>query len=399
VLCLQTCRDAAYSLRANKTRACLTTLGVVMGSACLVLVVTIGFTGKHYVERLIEGVGSNLIFARRFAPGPTEPNFLTDEITTADLESVRELPNVRHAAGFYDRRMPIHVSGADRTVAVVGITEDYPLIRNLTLLAGRYFDGTDSQTHAKACLLSEGALNLIGEKDAIGKVIRIGDTDLTVVGVFREQTAALGQTELEANAVLVPLSVMQYFTGDQFLRGVYAQAETYADVPQVTRAVRHTLESRHRPGDQFNVENLTAILGAANSISNALSLSLLVVAAIALLLSGIGIMNIMLVTVTQRTHEIGVLKLVGATRTEIQLKFLTEALMISAGGAAIGVAIAVLLPMAAQVFFLNHLYIPISGASVAISFFVSSAIVIVFGSLPARRASLLTTTEALRYES
>ena len=398
MFCCETWRVALHALRSNKLRACLTTLGVVMGSACLVLVVTIGLTGKHYVQRVIEGVGSNLVYARRYAPGPDQPNFRTDEITLSDLRAVEVLPNIRYAAGFYDRRMPVRVANLDRVVSVVGVTDDYAAIRNLSLVTGRMFDGVDTQSRDKICVISAGLRKLLGADNPIGKQVRIGDFDLTIIGVFREQTAALGETELGEQSVLVPFPVMQYYTGDDFVRGIYVQAASEQDVAKVTTAVRQALEARHRPGEGFNVENLTAILAAATTISDALSLVLLTIAGIALFLSGIGIMNIMLLTVSQRTQEIGILKVVGATRTEIQWQFLTEALIISAGGAAVGVGIAILVPISTRFLLPDGLSLPISWASVVISFVVSSLVGILFGFVPARRASLLTAIDALRFE-
>ncbi len=163
--------------------------------------------------------------------------------------------------------------------------------------------------------------------------------------------------------------------------------------------MRSSLESRHRAGETFNVENLEALLSAAYTISDALSLVLLAIAAIALLLSGIGIMNIMLLTVSQRTQEIGILKVVGATRTEIQFQFLLEAVLISGGGAIVGIALAILIPISTHFLLPHGLSLPISWTSVALSFLISTLIGVFFGFVPARRASMLTAIDALRFES
>jgi putative ABC transport system permease protein len=399
MLCSQTWHVAVDGLRTNKLRACLTTLGVVMGSACLVVVVTIGLTGKRYVQSVIEGAGSNLVYARRYAPGPNQPNLRSDEITTSDLRVIQELPNVRYAAGIYDRLLPVHIGGADRVVPVVGITEAYPSIRNLTLLAGRFFDSVDAQSRDKVCVISYDLGQRMGEGSAIGKKVRIGEFDLTIIGVFREPSAIMDRTELENETVLMPLPLMEYFTGDDFLRGIYVQAMSQNDVPQVTNAVRVGLETRHRAGENFNVENLAALLSAANTIADALSLVLLAIAGVALLLSGIGIMNIMLLTVTQRTQEIGILKVVGATRMEIQLQFLLEAAIISGGGAIVGIGFAILLPIFTRFLLPDGLSLPISWFSVVFSFVVSTLIGVFFGFVPARRASMLAAIDALRFES
>ena len=172
---------------------------------------------------------------------------------------------------------------------------------------------------------------------------------------------------------------------------------TPADVVPVTAIVQQILESRHRPGARYRVENLTAILEAASSIALILTLVLILVAAIALLISGIGIMNIMLVTVTERTREIGIRKSVGATRGEILRQFLLEAVLISVGGGFLGILLGVAMPLSVR-FFADGLDIPISGISIAIAFAVSFLVGIIFGLLPASRAAQLNPVEALRYE-
>jgi putative ABC transport system permease protein len=169
------------------------------------------------------------------------------------------------------------------------------------------------------------------------------------------------------------------------------------DVEAVTRQVAQVLEGRHRPGARYKVQNLTAILEAAKNIATILSLVLVLVSAIALIISGIGIMNIMLVTVTERTREIGVRMAVGASRRDVLLQFLTEAVLISLGGGVLGILAGVSIPLSVQLF-VETLRIPISAASIIIAFSVSCAVGLIFGMLPASRASRLNPTEALRYE-
>jgi putative ABC transport system permease protein len=191
--------------------------------------------------------------------------------------------------------------------------------------------------------------------------------------------------------------VQQYFTRVERIDPLYVQVRSPQDVEAVTGQVREILESRHRAGTSYKVENLTAILNAAKSISTILSWVLVLVSAIALVISGIGIMNIMLVTVTERTREIGVRMAVGASRREILLQFLTEAVLISVGGGAFGIVVGVALPLSVQ-YFVENIQIPISLWSVGVAFTVSSLVGLIFGILPASRASRLNPTEALRYE-
>jgi len=178
---------------------------------------------------------------------------------------------------------------------------------------------------------------------------------------------------------------------------MYVQVRAPEEVDAVTQTVRQILESRHRAGAVYRVENLTAILNAAKSIALILSLVLVLVSAIALVISGIGIMNIMLVTVTERTREIGLRMAVGASRREILIQFLTEAVLVSLSGGIIGILVGVSIPLSVQ-FFVGNIEIPISATAILIAFGVSMIVGLIFGILPANRASRLNPTEALRYE-
>jgi len=196
---------------------------------------------------------------------------------------------------------------------------------------------------------------------------------------------------------VIPITVQKYFARVERIDPLYVQARSPELVEPVTAAVTKILESDHRVGAKYKVENLVAILAAAKSISVILSLVLLLVSAIALVISGIGIMNIMLVTVTERTREIGIRMAVGASRREILLQFLTEAVLISLAGGSIGILAGVALPLSVQLF-VDNIRIPISASSIAIAFSVSCLVGLIFGLLPANRASRLNPTEALRYE-
>ena len=267
------------------------------------------------------------------------------------------------------------------------------------MLAGRFLDSSDVSLREKVALLTDKlAVRLYGgQSQAIGRIIKIHGLQFTVIGTFKERVSSFGQSELNDETILIPITVQKYFARVERIDPFYVQALTPQDVPPVTEAVTRILESRHRQGAKYKVENLSAILAAARSISLVLSLVLLLVSAIALVISGIGIMNIMLVTVTERTREIGLRMAVGASRREILLQFLTEAIMISVGGGALGILVGVALPLSVQ-FFVEGMRIPISVTSIAIAFSVSCVVGLIFGMLPANRASKLNPTEALRYE-
>lgn len=389
---------ALEALRANKVKAALTMLGVVIGSACIVLVVTIALIGKTYVMAQIEGVGSNLVYAYFFSNNPNHP--ISDEISLGDLQAVSELPKVVEAAGTHDMQMSVVISGEVRPVTLIGVTQGFQKIRNLLILKGRFFDSVDMQTASKACMITQELAKKFPDPNMVGKQLKVGELTFTVTGIFRERVATFGQSEITSDSVLIPFPLIKYYTGSDYLRVLYAQADNADDVPEVTREVQRVIESRHRPGTVYKAENLSSILDAARKISMALTGVLLLVGTIALIISGVGIMNIMLVTVTERTREIGLRKAVGAKRNEILYQFLTEAAVISGVGAVIGIMIAVGIAVIAQPLIPAEygLKIPISPWSIVAAFVVSCATGVLFGWLPANRASKLQPTESLRYE-
>ena len=394
----ETWRRALDALRANRFKAFLTMLGVVIGSACLVLVVTVGLTGKRYILAQIEGIGANLIYAYHVGAGPTQARPLGDQISLPDLQAIRALPLIVRAAGTFDLQITTTVSGKEYAVSVVGVTNDFDKVRNLDVVRGRYLDDIDIQNRAKAAVITEHMAGLLGFENPVGQQIKVAGLALTVVGVFKERVATFGQTEITSDTVIIPFPLIKAFVGEEFIKTIYAQADSTDDVPLATRAIAEQLQSRHRPEAVYSIQNLAAMLSAARSISNALTIVLLVVASVTLITSGIGIMNIMLVTVTERTREIGVRMAIGARRREIEWQFLIEAFIISATGAVVGIVIAVGIPIGVQLVLLNGLYLPISWLSVVVSLVVSCGIGILFGYLPARRASLLHPTEALHFE-
>jgi len=216
--------------------------------------------------------------------------------------------------------------------------------------------------------------------------------------VFVERVETFGLSDIQAESVLIPFGLMKYYTGVDVIRVLDAQADSAEDVPSVERQITQILKSRHPPEAEYNVQTLTAILDAARTISLALTVVLIVIAFIALLISGIGIMNIMLVTVKERTREIGIRKAIGAARREILYQFLIEAFLISGGGAVLGILIGLAIPVTVQFFLPGNLRVPVSGASVILAFVVSCSTGLFFGYLPASQAAKLQPIESLRYE-
>jgi putative ABC transport system permease protein len=394
-------RFSLKALGANKFRTFLTALGLVIGNASVILVVTISLTSRDYILEQIQRVGSNLIYAQYEAGGNAATTVDADFLKIADVEAVRNQLGSRVIAvtgvmTSYDR---VRLSGRDEDLSIIGTDEYYAPVRNLQLLAGRFLDANDVAMRSRVALLTEKlAKRMAGSQTAaVGQTIKLQGLQFTIIGTFKERTESFGLSELSSETVLIPISVLRYFKPIERIDPLYVQARTAEDVEPVTRIVQTIIESRHRPGARYKVENLTAILDAAKKIAAVLTLVLILISAIALIISGIGIMNIMLVTVTERTREIGLRLSVGATRRAILAQFLTEAVLISLGGGLVGIVIGVGIPLLVG-YFVPEVQIPLSWASVAIAFGVSLLVGLTFGLLPANRAAQLNPTEALRYE-
>ncbi len=393
---------SVQSLRQNPVRSFLTGLGMVIGTASVILVVTISLTSRDYILEQIEGVGSNMVFASyEVGTQSSAAEVNADYIKIPDVQAIREQLSGRivAASGIETNFDTMFIGGKQERLLVLGSDEYYKPVRNLVVLAGRFLDASDVALRQKVALLTQKlAKRLYGSQNAaIGQTIKIHGLQFTIIGTFKEKVESFGQSELNAETVVIPLTVQQYFTRVERIDPLYIQVRLPQDVAAVTAQVREILVSRHRAGTSYKVENLSAILNAAKDIAEILSLVLVLVSAIALVISGIGIMNIMLVTVTERTREIGVRMAVGASRRDILLQFLMEAVLISIGGGAVGIAAGVALPLSVR-YFVDGIRIPISFWSVGIAFTVSSLVGLIFGMLPASRASRLNPTEALRYE-
>jgi putative ABC transport system permease protein len=387
------------AIRANKMKAFLTTLGVVIGSACIVFVVTISLIGRNYIISQIEAVGPNIVYAELVRTG-TQANTISDEITIDDMEAVRrEVPGVSEVAATHDLQMQVVAGGVERPVTLVAVTEHFQNLRHLLVLKGRYFDVDDIQSHSKVCLLTEDLARIVfPESNPVGQDIRVGELRFTVIGVFKERIATFGQSEIARESLIVPFGLLKSYAGTDSVKVLYVQAPAPEAVPALTHGVEDVLRRRHRAGSLYNVQNLRALLEAARNISLAVSAVLLGVGSVTLIISGVGIMNIMLVTVTERTREIGLRKAIGATRREVLFQFLVEALIISGAGSLLGIFIALAIPILLRPLMPDGLTIPISGLSILVAFAVSCTTGIVFGYLPASRAAKLQPIEALRHE-
>jgi len=387
-------RFSFQALQANKVRTFLTALGLVIGNASVILVVTISLTSRDYILEQIQRIGSNLIYAQ-YENG----NNLSGSASAADYVKVADVDAVRAqlgsrivaATGVMNSFDRIRIQSGEEDVAIIGSDQYYPEVRNLDLLAGRFLDEADvNQRHRVALLMERLARRLFGSQSAaVGQTVKLHGLQFTVIGTFKEKTESFGLSELSGENVLIPITVLRYFAPIERIDPLYVQARNAGDVLPLTGAVKSILESRHRVGAKYRVDNLAAILDAAGRIANVLTVVLILVSALALIISGIGIMNIMLVTVTERTREIGLRMAVGAARRDVLEQFLAEAVIISMAGGVVGILIGVAIPLSVR-FFADDFAVPISPLSRSTRFIIGSA---AFGSCePARGKRAISVT-------
>jgi putative ABC transport system permease protein len=384
----------------NKVRFALTALGMVIGTASLILVVTVGMTGRQYVLNQIQAIGANLIYVDYSGGAQRITAVAPDPLTLEDMLAVQEqVPTIAAASPFTQLNDRISVgNGKEQDILVLGTYPEYRQVRNLIILSGRFFDAQDAQMRNKVGVITDKmARKLYGTpEEAVGHIIKLSDLPFTVIGTFREGVETFGQSEVQDNTMVIPFTVSRYFTGTSEVKQIYFSVTTPDEVPNATAQIKRIIQARHRPESVYNVDNLTQLVAVAGKTADALTVVLMLVAFITLLVSGIGIMNIMLATVSARIREIGIRKAIGATKREIQFQFMSEAILISLIGGIIGIVIGLAIPFSVR--FLTAYRIPISGLSAIIAIIVSSLVGVIFGTLPATRAAELDPVESLRYE-
>ena len=384
----------------NKVRFALTALGMVIGTASLILVTTISLTGKQYLLNQIQAIGANLIYAEYEGGAQRISNVSADPLTIDDMQATLEqVPGILAASPVVplDERIPVG-DGKERDIRILGVYPQYETVRNLVVVSGRFFDPQDEQGHNKVGVITQKMAEEIygSPAAAVGKVIKLSGLPFTIIGTFKERVDTFGQSEVTTNTMVIPYTVARYFAETPTVRQIYFSVSDPSVVVPATAQIKRVIQARHRPESVYNVENLTQLVSLAEKVANMLTLMLLLISLVVLLVSGIGIMNIMLATVSARIREIGIRKAIGATNREIRYQFLSEAILISLVGGFIGVIIGLAIPYSVR--FFTEYRLPISGLSAIVAIVVSSLVGILFGTVPAARAAKLDPVESLRYE-
>jgi putative ABC transport system permease protein len=383
-------------------RTFLTMLGLVIGSAAVVAVASVGLAGKNYAVQQLDTLGTNLIWVSYHGPadessgsgGNTRPR----ELSERDFQDMAEnAPALAAATRVVVLYSSIFVGGKLRPISLVGTDENYARVRNLRFAEGRPFTAADVRERRKVCLLLEAfAEKLYGKQGALGRSLKIEDFEFEVVGVFRNVQTPGVETEISRDAVLIPISVARFFAAGTSLDTIYAQARSRSEVERASAQIRQVLARHHGRSDLYTVGNLRYFIQIVDRISLSLMVMVLVLGIIALIVGGVGILNIMLISVSERTREIGIRVALGARRREIWRFFFLEALIISLGGGVVGILLGALGPLVVEATF--DFPMPVSLLSVAVALVVSVAVGVTFGLFPALQASQLNPVEALRYE-
>jgi len=396
------------SLRANKLRSMLTMLGMIIGVAAVIAMVAIGAGANERISSQIASVGSNLILV---LPGSTTSGGLrsgfggTPTLTMADARAIgKELPAVRFSAPSIRSTSPVVYGNQNWSTIIQGLTPEFFEIREWWLSGGRYFTTAEVEAAAKVAVLGQTvADNLFGDESPIGKSVRIKRVPFTVIGLLERKGQSI-QGQDQDDTVAVPITTAQRkLFGSAHIGTVgviIVQAVDGDSVKDAERQVNELLRQRHRigPGEppDFSVRNLSEMLAVAEASTRIMSLLLGAIASVSLLVGGIGIMNIMLVSVTERTREIGIRMAVGARERDILLQFLIEALILAVTGGAVGILVGVAGSSLISRF--AGWSTLISPGAVLVAFGFSAAVGVFFGFYPARKASRLDPIEALRYE-
>jgi putative ABC transport system permease protein len=396
------------SLRANKMRSGLTMLGMIIGVSAVIIMVAIGEGANRRIAAQIASTGSNLLLV---LPGSTTSGGLragfgsTPTLTMGDAKAVgKEIPSVALASPTSRSSGPVVYGNQNWSTILQGVSPEFLEIRSWKTTSGRVFTQQEMDSSAKVCLLGTTvAGNLFGGEDPVGKIVRIKRAPFTVVGLLEEKGQSPNGQDQDDTVILPVTTLAKKLSGSAHAGTIgvlLVQAVDGDRVKDAEREVASLLRQRHRIGqgqdDDFNVRNLSEMLALAESATKTMSLLLGGIASVSLLVGGIGIMNIMLVSVTERTREIGIRMAVGARERDILSQFLIEAVLLALTGGLVGIILGAIGTLLISRF--AEWSTAISPAAVLLAFGFSAAVGVFFGFYPARKASRMDPIEALRYE-
>jgi len=400
-------QETYSAITMNKARSGLTILGIIIGIGSVVAMISIGQGAQGQIQSNIESIGSNLImvmpgFQRTVGAQVSSGRGSAQTLSQEDAEAIQEeVSLVKAVAPENSRRYQVTAKGTNTNTSVIGTVASYTQVRNLEMDSGSFITDQHVKSLSKVAVLGPTTRDdLFGENsNPIGQKIRINRIDFTVIGV----TKSKGGTGLgsQDDMIFIPLSTAQRFlTGNDYVTTINIQAQDPNSMAIVQEETTNLLLARHNISNpqlaDFSVMNQTDIVATASSITNTFTVLLAAIASISLVVGGIGIMNMMLTTVTERTREIGLRKAIGAKKKDISLQFLTEAIVLTVIGGVVGVIFGWLISFGIAK--IGGIATSVSIFSVVLAFGVSAAIGIGFGYYPARRAASLNPIEALRYE-
>lgn len=399
--------ETFMALRSNKVRSGLTMLGIVIGIASVIAMTAIGTGAQNSISESIQSIGANLIIVSPGAPRGVgqqvnQGRGSAKTLTMEDVKSLQNLGGVKAVSAEVSSRYQVTAKGTNTNTTVDGVTADYTVVRNLEVETGDFITDQNNQNGAKVAVVGPTVVtDLFGESitDVIGQIIKIKGIQFKIIGV----TTAKGGTGFQNpdDMIYIPITTAQrYFSGDIYVSSISVAALNSGITTQVQNDVTTTLLDNHKIYDStladFSTMNQADIIATASSVTGTFTMLLSAIAAISLLVGGIGIMNMMLTSVTERTREIGLRKAIGAKRRDVNMQFLVEAVMLTFIGGVVGVLLG--WGIALMISNLGVLKAQVSISSVLLAFGVSAFIGIVFGYYPAKRASKLNPIEALRYE-
>ena len=392
------------SLVANKLRSLLTMLGIIIGVAAVIALVSIGNGVKQDIEDSISSLGSNLLVVMPGAPrtpGVRPSQGSMKSLKISDYEAIAKLEGVKAASPMTNGSYVVIYQNKNWTTSVAGVNANFQDVNNWTMTSGRFFSDKNVQNRERVAVVGQTVVkNLFADEDPVGKEIRVKNIPFRVIGVLKSKgNGTMGNDQ--DDTVLIPYTTsMERVEGIDYLRMVYVVAKDDGGIDRLQADIENLLRVRHNIKDtnldDFNIQNMKSIMETVAQTTGTFTLFLGAVAAISLVVGGIGIMNIMLVSVTERTREIGVRKALGATYSVIVTQFLIEAVVISLMGGFIGIAFGI--GASKVIGMVSGMSTVVSVPTIIMSFAFSMAIGLIFGIYPARKAAKLNPIDALHYE-